>query len=125
MKQTNKEIGDKGENDACEFLKNNGYKIIQRNYTCKSGEIDIIALDKKILVFIEVKVRNTRVFGAPELAVTKHKRRQILNVAEIYLFRNKIKNTDCRFDVVAIYYPRNNDSPEINLLVDAFRTDLD
>ena len=76
-------------------------------------------------MFIEVKVRNTRVFGAPELAVTKHKRRQILNVAEIYLFRNKIKNTDCRFDVVAIYYPRNNDSPEINLLVDAFRTDLD
>lgn len=123
-KRDKKEIGFDGENAAAVFLKKEGYKILQKNYICNLGEIDIVALHKKILVFIEVKVRSTDVFGPPEFAVTRHKRRQIVRTAETYLSRNKINDTDCRFDVVAIGY--NTDkriAAEIRLLKNAFQAD--
>ncbi|MGR3317644.1 MAG: YraN family protein [Candidatus Anammoxibacter sp.] len=125
MSKTNKkEIGLKGEAEAVAFLKKEGYKIIKKNYTCNLGEIDIIAIHKKILVFVEVKVRSTDIFGAPELAVTKHKRRQIIRVAESYLSRNRIRDTDCRFDVVAISYSSEKKiAPAIKLLKNAFQLD--
>lgn len=119
-----KEIGLDGEAKAVAFLKKEGYKILEKNYTCNLGEIDIIAIHKKILVFVEVKVRSTDAFGSPELAVTKHKRRQIIRVAESYLSHNKIQDTDCRFDVVAISYNLNKQiAPAIKLLKNAFQLD--
>lgn len=121
---SNKELGLKGEDDAVLFLKKNGYKILQKNYSCNLGEIDIIALKKKILVFVEVKVRSTDRFGSAEYAITKQKRRQIVRTAETYLFRNNINNVDCRFDVVAINYNVDNSSPpEFKLLENAFQLD--
>ncbi|MGR3220519.1 MAG: YraN family protein [Candidatus Anammoxibacter sp.] len=125
MAKTNKKkIGIEGEAEAASFLKKEGYKIVEKNYICNLGEIDIIAIHKKILVFVEVKVRSTDSFGSPELSVTKHKRRQIIRVAESYLSRNRIQDTDCRFDVVAISYNFDKEiAPAIKLLKNAFQLD--
>lgn len=124
LKKTKKDVGNEGELIAVEFLKKNGYKILQLNYTCNIGEIDIIARHKNILVFIEVKVRTSQDFGDPELAVTKHKRRQIVKASEIFLSQNRINDMDCRFDVVAISnFSEGKDSREIKLLVNAFQAD--
>ena len=65
-----KELGKKGEELALRFLKKRGYRIIEKNYVCKMGEMDIIAKEKDTLVFIEVKTRTSTVFGPPQLAVT-------------------------------------------------------
>ncbi len=118
------EVGREGEKLAADFLKKKGYKILRKNYTCNLGEIDIIASDKNVLAFVEVKARSSNRFGPPELAVTRQKRRQIVRVAETFLSQSKIIDVDCRFDVVAISFNRNdNNSPEIRLLQDAFRSD--
>ena len=120
--RSKKEIGLKGEADALLFLKKNGYRILEKNYRCNLGEVDIIALKKRVLVFVEVKVRSTDKFGSPEYAISKRKRRQIIRTAETYLFRNNINDVDCRFDVVAINYNVDNSlSPEFKLLENAFQ----
>ena len=123
IKKSKKEIGLEGEDLAIKFLQKKGYKIIQKNYSCNIGEIDIVAIHNKIIVFVEVKIRSSKEFGEPELAVTRHKRRQIVRVAETYLFSKNIENRDCRFDVVAINYSDKNNSPEIKLLENAFQAD--
>ena len=64
-----KELGKKGEEVALRFFKKNGYRILERNYVCKLGEIDIIAKEKDTLAFIEVKTRTSTLFGPPQLAV--------------------------------------------------------
>lgn len=124
FKRSKKEIGLVGEDAAIEFLKKEGYKILQKNYYCNIGEIDVIARHKKNLVFIEVKVRSTDSFGSPEFAVSRRKRRQIVRVAETYLAHNRINDVDCRFDVVAISCNlEKNIAPVIKLLKNAFQAD--
>ena len=104
MSQAAKKIGEEGEDIAVELLMSKGYEVIERNYRYGKGEIDIIALDpeKKYIVFVEVKSRQNLEFGEPEYAITKNKIRQVRKIAEAYLYENDIKETDCRFDVVAI-----------------------
>lgn len=94
--------GKQGENIAANYLKKKGYKIVERNYHCKFGEIDIIALDGEILTFIEIKTRNSREHIPPEFTVTKHKQSKIKRTATHYLGKHGIENRDCRFDIVAI-----------------------
>jgi putative endonuclease len=109
--------GQKGEGLAVEFLRQQGYKIIQRNYRTFIGEIDIIALDQDTLVFIEVKARESITYGHPFEAVHRYKRRKISNVAQLYL--KKLKTIPpCRFDVVSVY--RVQGDPQIELIKDAF-----
>ncbi len=107
-----------GENLAAEFLEKNGYLILQRNYRFERGEIDLIANDGQELVFVEVKARTSKAFGAAEEAVTPEKQKQIRVVAEGYLFEHEIENQGCRFDVVAINYV--NGKPIIKLIRNAF-----
>lgn len=114
-----KKLGDRGEDIATDFLNSKNYEIIDRNYRFGHGEIDIIAKDKEVLVFIEVKTRKNLEFGRPELAVTKNKQRQIRKIAEMYLVENKIADVDCRIDVVAIMIKKNL-PPEINHIENAF-----
>lgn len=124
MTEDPKKLGRKGERLAAEFLKKRGYKILTLNYICKFGEIDIIALQKGILVFVEVKLRSSNNFGPPELSVNKRKRRQIINAAQAYISLKKLKDIDCRFDVIAITCHSDKDeAPEINLLCNAFQAD--
>jgi|TARA_B100000959_G_scaffold183119_1_gene191430 putative endonuclease len=94
--------GKQGEKVAANYLKKNGYKILDRNYHCKFGEIDIIALEGDILTFIEIKTRSSREHIPPEFAVTKHKQSKIKRSACHYLGKHCIENRDCRFDIVAI-----------------------
>lgn len=92
-----------GENIACEYIIQDGMEIIERNFRCKMGEIDIIAKDKDELVFIEVKTRGQKKYGTPSEAVGKTKKKHIYRVAEYYLMINHIENVFCRLDVIEIY----------------------
>lgn len=94
--------GTLGEDTAVDYLEKKGYRILQRNFRFERGEIDIVAEDGGVLVFVEVKARRTKTYGEPEDAVTVSKRKQIRKVAEGYLFKNDIDGRECRFDVVAI-----------------------
>ncbi len=110
-------LGQKGESTAQKFLKKNGYRIVEQNYKNPVGEIDIIAVEGKTLVFIEVKTRESIDYGPPFEAVNRAKKRKIANVALLYLKRFK-KLPPCRFDVVSILY--KNNKPELELIKDAF-----
>lgn len=100
----NKGTGELGEEIAVNFLIARGYKILERNFRCKGGEVDIIARDPgdKSLVFIEVKARRGLTYGVPQLAVTPFKQRQISKAALTWLSKNRLHDTNARFDVVAI-----------------------
>lgn len=97
-----KVVGKCGEIKAVDFLKKNKYKILETNYTCKLGEIDIIAKKDDIIVFIEVKSRSTKKYGLPREAVTIYKQQKIKNVANFYLQQTNGFNSFCRFDVIEI-----------------------
>jgi putative endonuclease len=97
-----KEIGQRGENLAVAYLQNLGYKVLERNYRCKLGEVDIIARDNDTLVFIEVRTRSSLDFGLPQESINRRKRHQISKVALEFMLRKKMKNIPARFDVVAI-----------------------
>ena len=101
----NQQLGQLGEDKACNYLETHNYKIIERNFRCRQGEIDIIAKDlsKNELVFVEVKTRMTFNFGRPSQAVTAVKQRHILNVAKYYLYKKCIKDTFIRFDVIEVF----------------------
>ena len=111
--------GEGGEKLAARFLKKRGYKIIRRNYSCNTGEIDIIARDGDCLVFVEVKSRKSDDGIAPELAVTPQKQRRISMAAVEYRNRRRLFDVNCRFDVVSIIMPEGEE-PEIKLFPDAF-----
>jgi putative endonuclease len=102
MKSDNKKTGKTGEDIAAAFLKKKRYKIIERNYKCVFGEVDIVARDMNDIVFIEVKSRKSKDFGEPEDAVTLNKQRKISKVALNYLKDRHLDDRDARFDVIAI-----------------------
>lgn len=110
-----KALGKKGERLAKEFLKQHGYKIVTTNYQNKLGEIDIIAWERDILVFIEVKTRRSGRFGLAKEAVDKHKQHQMIKVAMYYL-KELNQEVKARFDVVAI----DLENDQIELIRNAF-----
>ena len=119
MEKTSKDIGNIGEERACEYLAQKGFKIIERNYHSQQGEIDIVAKDGEFLVFVEVKNYSFRSYGSPLGAIGKNKRRSIIHAAQTYLYKNNIKDINCRFDVVTIYHKRSGNSV-IDHIKDAF-----
>lgn len=98
----NKLTGQCGEDAAANFLKKSGFKIIERNYKNKIGEIDIIAKNKENLVFVEVKTRSSDKFGTPAEAVTYYKKQKIVNTAKFYLMKNPT-DLNIRFDIIEVY----------------------
>ena len=113
----NRSLGKIGEDLAAQYLIDNGYDILERNWKSNRKEIDIIALDCRVLVFIEVKTRQNDEYGEPELAVNRKKRIHLFSVANSYIYRHKI-DLDVRFDIISILYHYGN--PEINHIIDAF-----
>lgn len=97
-----KEFGNTGEDIATEYLEKQGYIILERNFYCKQGEIDIIAKDKNEVVFVEVKSRSDVEYGLPSEAVTKQKIKHLCRTARYFLYKNKMFNKFIRFDVVEI-----------------------
>jgi len=117
---TNKQqkFGENSETLAAWFLRQNGYKIIEQNYRNRMGEIDIIAQDRKTIVFVEVKSRRSVRYGSPKFAVTPKKQRTISRVALYYLKTTNQTDAKARFDVVAII--SNRDEPQIEIVKNAF-----
>jgi len=111
-------VGQEWESVAEKRLKEAGYRIRARNFRTKVGEIDFVAEDGGVLCFIEVKGRHSTRFGIPEDAVNAEKQRRIFRAAQAYLQRERLENTPCRFDVVAIF--QDGTAPNVTILRDAF-----
>ena len=100
-------IGKNGEQLAVKYLIKNNYKILETNFECRQGEIDIIAKDKQELVFIEVKTRTNNLYGQPSEAVDLTKQNHIKKVIAYYLYKNKLENSFIRIDVIEIKINQN------------------
>ncbi len=96
------EIGVRGEQAAAEYLERAGLTVVERNWRCKAGEVDIIALDGETVVFAEVKTRRTEKKGSPEEAVSSQKQQRYGRIAATYIARAGLEETPARFDVIAI-----------------------
>jgi putative endonuclease len=119
---TSKALGFKGEALAGRYLKKRGYKVIERNYHCPWGEIDLIARDKDILVFVEIKARSSSEFGLPQEAVDRFKQKKLCQVARAFIAEHNLKeDIPARFDVVAIHLTPSG--PAIELIKDAFQAE--
>ncbi len=114
---TTKELGDYGEKLAQEFLVEKGYKIAQTNFRLSKSEIDILCVSEKKLIIVEVKTRKTAEIGEPWRAVTRAKQKQIIKVANHYIFENDI-NLETRFDIISIVH--NSFRTDIEHIEDAF-----
>ncbi len=110
--------GKDGEQIAQAYLRKKGYRICETNFRCPLGEIDIIALDKGEIVFVEVKTRKSNKLGYPEQAVGERKQIKLSKLASWYLQKEKLTDANARFDVIAItLLPEGN---EIKLIQNAF-----
>ena len=119
MEKYNKVVGNLGEQTAKNYLIKNGYKILTTNYSCRFGEIDIIAMDKECLVFIEVKTRTSGKYGHPENAVNYWKKKHLEPTGRNYIDYKRMGEYIARFDVVEVFakYADNNFIVErINLI---------
>lgn len=112
------ELGRKGEDMAVEFLQSAGYSILQRNWRNGRAELDIIAMDKKTMVFIEVKSRSDDFYERPEDAVTPQKQRLITRAAMAYM-RESGHDWAIRFDIISVIL-RGGKPPQIDHIKDAF-----
>ena len=118
MKKSNTEKGRIGEEMAVAFLKKKGFAILDTNWRSHHLELDIIAKDGDMLVFVEVKTRSTAHFGNPEDALSSQKIAHLLNAAEAYIFATDYHGNS-RFDVVSIITPYGR-KPELEYFEDAF-----
>jgi len=97
------ETGKIGEDIVAKYLEQIGYEILQRNFECKIGEIDIIAKDRDEIVFIEVKTRASALYGQPKDAVDRTKKKHIYRSAEFYIYIKHLENQPVRIDVIEVY----------------------
>lgn len=101
------ETGKIGEELAAKYLLEKNYKIIERNFSCKQGEIDIIALDKEYYVFVEVKTRTNEHYGKPKDAVDEKKKKHIYFSTQYYVKFKHIENEPIRIDIIEVYKRKN------------------
>lgn len=112
---TNLDTGNYGEDLACKYLQDQGYKILERNFRIRGGEIDIVAKDRDYLVFVEVKARFNHKYGPPLESITPWKIKALIKTAMFYVVKNKCVNKPYRIDVVAIDLIDKED-PKIELV---------
>ena len=112
------DLGRAGEDAAVKFLKKQKFKILERNYRVKSGEIDIVAWDRDTLVFVEVKTRQSDFFAPPIQSVGFRKQRKLRRLVDRYLAGHEVPEGDVRFDVISIVMHRGK--PEIEHIRNAF-----
>lgn len=112
-----KRVGEKGEQIAAGYLRGKGYQILDRNYTSRYGELDLVALDSDCIVFVEVKTRTTESFGLPEASITPSKFEKIVNTGLLWLQDHPESPDDWRIDVVAIILNKNRRVDDIQQFV--------
>ncbi|MBN1117153.1 MAG: YraN family protein [Bacteroidales bacterium] len=116
------DLGRAGEDHAVEFLKNAGYKILERNWRFEKKEIDIIARKENLIIIVEVKTRSTDYFGQPEESVTRAKQKYLIEAADVYLQELGFE-AEVRFDIISIV--KKKDKFEISHIEDAFIPNLE
>ncbi|MCK8488585.1 YraN family protein [Paenibacillus sp. MBLB2552] len=106
-----KDRGRKAEQAACEHLLSQGYTVVERNWRCRTGEIDIIARQGITLVIVEVRSRSQQAaaFGTPAESITARKIKQVRDTAAVYLHRTGLSDANIRFDVVAVTFGRDEE----------------
>lgn len=106
-----KDRGRKAEQAACEYLLKQGFTIVERNWRCRTGEIDIIASKGKLLIIVEVRSRSQQAaaFGTPAESVTPRKIKQVRDTAAVYLHRTGQSTANIRFDVIAVTFGREEE----------------
>ncbi|UQZ87318.1 hypothetical protein SK3146_06615 [Paenibacillus konkukensis] len=116
-----KQLGAKGEYYALMHLQSLGYRVAERNWRCRSGEIDLIAWDGELLVFVEVRTRSdSRSFGTPQESVDYRKCRQVVETAQVYVFRHQLDHCQLRFDVVSVLSDKEGGLISLEHLTNAF-----
>lgn len=109
-------VGSWAERKAAHFLEEQHYRILQRNYRCRSGEVDLVCDDAGVIVFVEVRYRRRSRYGFPEETISFYKKRNIIIAARHYLATHGLEERECRFDVVTML---GDDPPQLQR--DAFR----
>ncbi len=115
-----KSLGRRGEDAAARFLRKLGYVIVARGHRDKIGEIDLIAVDGRTVVFIEVKTRTADQKGTPAEAVDADKQQRLTKLALAYMKRHDLLECKARFDVVAVTWPEKSRTPQIEHIQNAF-----
>lgn len=110
-------LGAEFERRAAAYLERRGLRVVEKNYVCRRGELDLVCDDGGTLVFVEVRARADGRFGAPEETVRRLKRRRLVLAARHYLMVRRVEDRPCRFDVVAI------EGTDIRYYPDAFQVD--
>ena len=118
MGGSNQDQGKYGEDLAAEYLKKQGFKIIDRNFRIRGGEIDIVALEQDVLVFIEVKTRSSAAFGSPLEAITPWKLRALVKTAQFYKVKHRNLPDAMRIDAVSVKINYNTGITEMELVRD-------
>ena len=106
-------FGDRSERAAARFLKRQGYRILARNYACPLGELDLVALEGRCLVFVEVRSTGTEDLSAPASSVDREKQRRLTQLALHFMQRHQLLNQSARFDVLALSWPADRREPTI------------
>lgn len=112
-------LGKGGEELAAQFLSKRGYKIIDRNFRIRGGEIDIVALETNTLVIVEVKTRTSHQFGLPEESITRYKLKFLERAAKFYRLTKRNLPLAERIDIVTIDFTDSRASPQIHLIKNA------
>ena len=116
-----RELGNFGEEQAARYLRRKGYRIVERNFRCRQGEIDIIARRRDVLAFVEVKLRKNERFAEAREFVTSAKQQRVMTAASLYLASHE-SEAQPRFDVIEVYAPQGEDGPvKVNHIEKAFQ----
>ncbi len=113
-------LGARGESAAARFLRHRGYKIVARNQREWRGELDLVAVDRRTVVFVEVKTRRSAKTEHPAEAVTVEQQRRISRAAMQFMKRHHLLDYPARFDIIAVIWPVERRRPQIEHLVAAF-----
>jgi putative endonuclease len=120
MTYQRKQLGRQGEEAAEHYLKKKGYSVICRNYTCVIGEIDLIALDNGVLVFVEVRSRSSLCYGLAQESISKRKQHKLRQLAWYYLKAEGKTGISCRFDVIAVLFDGIGTIKNLDHITNAF-----
>lgn len=115
-----KRLGQKGEEAAARYLDQQGYRVLCRNYSCAIGEIDLVALDKGVIVFVEVRSHSSLKYGLPQESVTKHKQHKLRQLAWYYLIAHGKTESCCRFDVIGVLFDEEGAVSRLDHITNAF-----
>jgi putative endonuclease len=114
-----KQLGQDSEAHAAEYLMDLGYTLLDRNWACRTGELDLVMLDGEVIVFVEVRSVRRRYLETAQASITEKKQARVASAAETWLSRKKPQQSDYRFDVIGITAAAKS-APEIDHIEDAF-----